>query len=109
MNPNHERPLMTSEEAPAPQSPAPRTISDHYLRSTQSEIDHYRRKVDSDLKWLENGIKDLRQGIERASIPDQRNLASTVADVIESAARLRAAYQAREMLQHISTDTAPED
>lgn len=78
-----------------------RTPLDHELRMQESSVEFFTRKLDSELRWLEGNIADLRREVERGSIFEQRNLVAKAADVAEVAGKLRAAIEARDIVKRI--------
>ncbi|KIA72707.1 hypothetical protein ANMWB30_24750 [Arthrobacter sp. MWB30] len=81
---------------------------EHELRMQESNIKFFTDKLNSELRWLESGIADLRREVERGAIFEQRNVVAKAADVAEVAGKLRAAIEAREIIQRIIGDQQPE-
>ena len=74
---------------------------EHELRMQESGVEFYTQKLNSELRWLEGNIVDLRREVERGAIFEQRNLVAKAADVAEVAGKLRSAIEAREIIQRI--------
>jgi hypothetical protein len=70
-----------------------RTHLDMYTSMATAEVNHFTEKVESELRWLEGHIRDLRKEVERGNVFDQINLVTAASRVAYSAGKLRAAQE----------------
>ena len=82
-----------------------RTPMDHEIRMQEANVRFFTEKLDSELRWLESGIADLRREVDRKSIFEQRNLVAKAADVAEVAGKLRSAHEALALLARVVEQT----
>ena len=80
-----------------------RTLLEGYISRAEHDVEFYTEKLDSELRWLEGNIRDLRREVERGNVFEQRNLVAKAADVAEVAGKIRAAYERLGVLRDIAS------
>ena len=70
-----------------------RTTIESYIGMANAEISHFTEKVESELKWLEGHIRDLRLEVERGNVFEQINLVTAAARVSYAAGKLQTAQE----------------
>lgn len=80
-----------------------RSPMDHEIQAQEANARFFAEKLDSELRWLESGIADLRREVARKSIFEQRNLVAKAADVAEVAGKLRAAHESLALLARVES------
>jgi hypothetical protein len=73
-----------------------------YIGMANAEANHFTEKLESELKWLEGHIRDLRREVERGQLFDQINLVTAAARVSYSAGKLRAAQENIEIFKTLA-------
>ena len=84
-----------------------RSVLEGYIAHAEHDIEFFTKKLDSELRWLEGSIRDLRQEVERGSVFEQRNLVAKAADVAEVAGKIRAAQERLGILRDIASEPTP--
>jgi len=79
-----------------------RTPLEAYISHAEHDVKFFTEKLESELRWLEGNVRDLRQEVERGSVFEQRNLVAKAADVAEVAGKIRAAQERLGILRDIA-------
>jgi uncharacterized protein (DUF885 family) len=82
-----------------------RTPLESYISHAEHDVEFYAKKLESELRWLDGHIRDLRREVERGNVFEQRNLVSKAADVAEVAGKIRAAHERLGILRDIASTT----
>ena len=85
-----------------------RTIAELRHHSTEGEVKFFSDRLESELKWLESGIADIRREMARGSMNEARNLVAKSGDIADYAGKLRSAYERLGLLEDILRDEAKE-
>ena len=79
-----------------------RTIAELRQHSIEGEFEFMKGRLESELKWLESGIADIRREMDRGSMNEARNLVAKAGDVADYVGKLRSAHERLELLKDIT-------
>ena len=80
------------------------TLESLRLHSAEGEVTFYAGRLESELKWLESSIADIRREVSRDSVHEARNLVAKAGDVSDYVGKLRGAHERVALLKDLVKD-----
>ena len=83
-----------------------RTLPELRHHSAEGEVSFFKGRLESELKWLEDGIVDIRREMDSGRMHEARNIVAKAGDVADYVGKLRGAYERLELLNDIMKSEA---